>query len=161
MRLAIQKAAPTATEKISYSIPTFYLHENLVHFAGYKNHIGFYPGGSALAEFGPDIKGYVFAKGSIQFPMDQKLPLKLIQKIVKFRVAVVSREYTSTSPFETLAAPAQRALGNAKIKSLNQLSKFTENQIATLHGMGPNALSKLKILMQKQRVKFRKAAKKT
>lgn len=156
MRSTIQKAAPQATEKISYNIPTFYLNENLVHFAAFKNHIGFFPGGSALASFTSDIKGFVHGRGSIQFPFEDKLPLKLVQKIVKFRVNEVKKKYATRTPFVDLAAPAQRALANAKIKSLKQLSRFTEEQVANLHGMGPNALSRLKSEMKKSKIAFKK-----
>lgn len=86
IRALIHKAAPEASEKISYNIPTFFLNRNLVHYAGYKNHIGFYPGGKALSEFPKDIQNFKYAKGSIQFPLDESLPTKLIERIVKFRL---------------------------------------------------------------------------
>lgn len=86
IRTTIRKAAPKAEEKISYGIPTFYLNGNLVHFSGYKNHIGFYPGASGIKKFKEELSVYKNAKGSVQFPLDKKLPLGLITKIVKFRV---------------------------------------------------------------------------
>ncbi len=86
MRNTIRKAAPAAVEKISYQIPTFALHGNLVHFAAFKNHIGFYPGASGIKTFQQELSAYVFAKGSVQFPLDKPLPVGLISKIVKFRV---------------------------------------------------------------------------
>ena len=86
MRQTIQKTAPKATEAISYQIPTFKLQGNLVHFAGFKKHIGFYPGASGIAAFQGELTGYKHAKGSVQFPLDQPLPLALVTKIVKFRV---------------------------------------------------------------------------
>lgn len=86
VRETIQKAAPGAQECINYGIPTFKLNGNLVHFAGYKNHIGFYPGAGGIAAFAKDISGYKSAKGSVQFPIDKKMPLALITRIVKFRV---------------------------------------------------------------------------
>ena len=86
LRQTIQKAAPRATEAISYQIPTFKLHGNLVHFAGFKKHIGFYPGATGIAAFRDEMTGYKSAKGSVQFPLDQPLPLALVAKIVKFRV---------------------------------------------------------------------------
>ena len=87
LRKAIQRAAPAASEKISYGIPTFYLHGNLVHFAAFKNHIGFYPGPSGIKAFEKEISGYQYAKGSVQFPLDAALPLSLVRDIVKFRVS--------------------------------------------------------------------------
>ncbi len=87
IRATIKKAAPEATEKISYQIPSFSYNGNLVSFAAFKNHIGFYPTSSGIAKFQDDFKKYKHAKGSVQFPIDQPIPLKLITKIVKFQVA--------------------------------------------------------------------------
>ncbi len=86
LRAIIHKAAPEAIEKISYGMPTFYLNGNLVHFAAYKKHIGFYPTSSGIAEFTGELKGYKTSKGTVQFPINQPLPMELIKKIVKFRV---------------------------------------------------------------------------
>jgi uncharacterized protein YdhG (YjbR/CyaY superfamily) len=86
MRSTISKAAPAAVEKIGYGIPTFTLYGNLVHFAGYKNHIGFYPGAAGIANFQKELSAYKSAKGSVQFPIDKPLPLALVKKIVLFRV---------------------------------------------------------------------------
>ncbi|MEX6688539.1 DUF1801 domain-containing protein [Danxiaibacter flavus] len=86
VRTTIQKAAPKATEKISYQMPTFYLEGNLVYFAAFKNHIGFYPTPSGTDSFQKELSVYKSGKGSAQFPLDQPMPLSLITKIVKFRV---------------------------------------------------------------------------
>jgi uncharacterized protein YdhG (YjbR/CyaY superfamily) len=86
IRAAIQKAAPNAEECIGYGIPTFKLNGNLVHFAGYKNHLGFYPGADGIAAFERELSAYKRAKGSVQFPIDKKMPLALIGRIVKYRV---------------------------------------------------------------------------
>jgi uncharacterized protein YdhG (YjbR/CyaY superfamily) len=86
LRALIKATAPGATEKISYAIPTFHLNGNLVHFAGYEKHIGFYPGASGIQAFKEDLKPYKSAKGSVQFPLDQPLPTDLIRRIVEFRV---------------------------------------------------------------------------
>jgi len=87
VRKVIQEAAPEATEKISYQMPTFALYGNLVHFAAYKNHIGFYPAPSGIQAFKHELSTYKGAKGSIQFPLEKPLPYELISEIVKFRVA--------------------------------------------------------------------------
>jgi uncharacterized protein YdhG (YjbR/CyaY superfamily) len=87
LRAVIKAAAPDAEEKISYQMPTFALKGNLVHFAAYKNHIGFYPAPRGIQAFEKELSVYKGAKGSVQFPIDKPLPLKLISKIVKFRVA--------------------------------------------------------------------------
>ncbi len=86
IRALVHKIAPEATERISYGIPTFYLNGNLVHFAGYKTHIGFYPGAKGVATFLDDVEGkYKYSKGTIQFSLKEELPIDLIEKIVKFR----------------------------------------------------------------------------
>jgi len=87
LRATIKAAAPDAEEKISYQMPTFFLKGNLVHFAAFKNHIGFYPTPSGIRAFKKELSIYEGAKGSVKFPKDKPLPLKLISKIVKFRVA--------------------------------------------------------------------------
>lgn len=97
LRKTILKLAPGATEAMSYQIPTFKLNGNLVHFAAFKKHIGFYPGATGIAAFQDELAGYKSAKGSVQFPLDQALPLDLVKKIVKFRVA------------QNLAAPKKKA----------------------------------------------------
>lgn len=86
LRATIRTAAPEATETINYQIPTFQLHGNLVHFAAYKNHIGFYPAPSGIAAFREELSAYEGAKGSVKFPLDQTLPFDLIGRIVRYRV---------------------------------------------------------------------------
>lgn len=86
LRDVIKAAAPEAEEKISYQMPTFYLNGNLVHFAAYKNHIGFYPSPSGIEAFQLELSVYKGAKGSVQFPIEKPLPYELIRKIVRFRV---------------------------------------------------------------------------
>ncbi len=86
IRATIKKAAPKAEETINYGIPTFKLNGNLVHFAAYKQHIGFYPAPSGITAFKKELSVYKGAKGSVQFPLNQPMPLALITKIVKFRV---------------------------------------------------------------------------
>ena len=86
MRRTIRKTAPRAEEAISYGIPGFKFNGSLVWFAGYKRHIGFYPGSSAIATFKKELSAYRVAKGSVQFPVDKPLPLALVSRIVKFRM---------------------------------------------------------------------------
>jgi uncharacterized protein YdhG (YjbR/CyaY superfamily) len=87
IREVIKKAAPKAEEAIKYGIPTYVLHGNLVHFGGFKNHLGFYPAPQGIEEFKKELSVYKGSKGAIQFPYDQPLPKSLITKIVKFRIA--------------------------------------------------------------------------
>lgn len=87
IRATIKAAAPDAVEKISYQMPTFALEGNLVHFAAFKNHIGFYPTPSGTEAFKEELARYQAGKGSIQFPLTEPMPLDLITRIVKLRVA--------------------------------------------------------------------------
>ena len=86
VRATIRKAAPRAEEAIKYQIPTFVLNGNLIHFAGYKNHIGLYPGSKAIEEFKDELTGYKLSKGTVQLPLDKPMPLRLISKITRFCV---------------------------------------------------------------------------
>lgn len=86
IRLTIRKAAPKAEEAISYMMPTFKLHGNLVFFAAYKKHIGFYPAPRGNEAFKEELSAYDGGKGTVQFPLDKPIPYALIRKIVKFRV---------------------------------------------------------------------------
>jgi uncharacterized protein YdhG (YjbR/CyaY superfamily) len=86
LRQIISKSAPKAEETISYQIPTFKLSGNLVHFAAYKNHIGFYPTPSAIEAFKKELSPYEVAKGSVKFPLDKQIPFDLVRRIVEYRV---------------------------------------------------------------------------
>lgn len=86
IRATIQKAAPDAKEAIKYGMPTFVLNGNLVHFAAYKNHIGFYPAPTGIDAFIEELAQYRTGKGTIQFPVDKPIPYDLVTKVVKFRV---------------------------------------------------------------------------
>ncbi len=86
VRAAIRDAAPEAAERISYQMPTFALHGNLVHFAAHRNHIGFYPAPSGIEAFKDELSGYETSKGAVQFPLSEPIPLDLISRIVRFRV---------------------------------------------------------------------------
>lgn len=176
VRKLINKYATNATEGMGYGIPTYKLNgTNLVHFAGYKNHIGLYPGASGIEHFKKEISVYKNSKGAIQFPLNEPLPEKLIVKIITYRVtqnilmkAVKSNvktcknghSFTKTTDCPTcpvcekerkpktgfmqvLSAPAIRALEQANIKTLKQLSKKTEKELLSLHGFGPSSIKKL------------------
>lgn len=86
IRITIKKAAPDAEEAIKYQMPTFTLKGNLVHFAAFKKHIGFYPVPTGIEAFKQELSVYKGGKGSIQFPLDKPIPYDLISKVVKFRV---------------------------------------------------------------------------
>jgi uncharacterized protein YdhG (YjbR/CyaY superfamily) len=87
LRATIRAAAPDAQETISYQVPTFTLKGTLVQFAAHTHHIGFYPTPSGIGAFQDELSAYKRAKGSVQFPLDQPLPLDVIRRIVQFRVA--------------------------------------------------------------------------
>lgn len=85
LRTVIKEEVPEATETISWRMPTFVYHGNLVHFAGFKHHIGFYPTPSGIEEFQEELSLYKGGKGSIQFPYDKPMPYDLIRRMVRFR----------------------------------------------------------------------------
>jgi uncharacterized protein YdhG (YjbR/CyaY superfamily) len=86
IRKTIQKAAPDAEEAMKYGIPTFVLNGNLVHFGGYKEHIGFYPDPRGIEELKKEVAPYQAGKGTLQFPLDKPIPYELITRVVKVRV---------------------------------------------------------------------------
>ena len=86
IRKVVREVTPNATEKISYQIPTFYLNGNLVHFAAFRDHISFFPTSSGVTAFQKELEKYKTVWGTIQFPLDEPLPLDLIKKITAFRV---------------------------------------------------------------------------
>ncbi|WP_370575321.1 iron chaperone [Methanomethylovorans sp.] len=105
LRKIIRESAPEAEEAISYGMPTFKLNGNLVHFAAYKNHIGFYPTPSGIIAFKGELSSYKQAKGSVQFPIDEPIPFDIVKQIVEFRVkenkAKTGNKKTSTKPKST------------------------------------------------------------
>lgn len=171
MRSIIKKAAPQAAETISYGIPTFTLNGNLVHYAGYKNHIGFYPAPSAIEAFKNELSVYAGAKGSVQFPLDKPLPVELIREIVAFRIAEnmqkaskktsgqVSKKQAASLQnnfLSMLSVPAKRALENNGINSVKKLSQLSEKTVLSFHGIGPSSIPKLKEVLQAEGLSFKK-----
>lgn len=92
LKALVLEIAPKAEETVSYGIPTFKLGKNLVHFAAFKSHIGFYPTPSGIIKFKNELAKYITSKGAIQFPLDQPLPINLIKRIVTFRVKEIKGE---------------------------------------------------------------------
>lgn len=97
VRATIRQAAPEAQEAMKYGIPTFVLHENLVHFGAFQNHLGFYPTPDGIQAFAKELASYPGAKGSVQFPFERPMPLDLIRRIVKFRVRQVTDKWKAKS----------------------------------------------------------------
>lgn len=89
IRRRIRALVPEARETIKYRIPTFVLNENLVHFAAFRNHIGFYPTASGISAFKDQLEAYPNAKGSVQFPLSRPIPYSLIERIVRYRAKEV------------------------------------------------------------------------
>jgi uncharacterized protein YdhG (YjbR/CyaY superfamily) len=110
MRAIIRNHAPMAEEKISYQMPTFYLEGNLVHFAAFKAHIGFYPTASGIAAFEDRLSSYNHSKGAVQFPLERPLPVKLIGQIVRYRV----RQNTMGNVTRALRLGARKSKGRRK-----------------------------------------------
>ena len=101
IRQIIQEEAPQAEERIRYGMPTFYDHENLIHFAAAKNHIGLYPTPDGVEAFAARLTPYRTSKGAIQFPFNQPIPYDLIREIAAYRVRVVREKFRSAStPFD-------------------------------------------------------------
>lgn len=92
IRETIREAAPSAKEKMSWQMPTFWQGENIIHFAAFKKHIGIYPGGEATEFFAERLKDYKFSKGAIQLPLNKEIPYGLIKEITEWRVAAVEKK---------------------------------------------------------------------
>jgi uncharacterized protein YdhG (YjbR/CyaY superfamily) len=159
MRSTITKAAPDATEKISYGMPAYDFMGALVYFAAFRKHIGFYATPTGNAAFVKELAGYKTGNGSIQFPIDAPLPLKLIVRITKFRIAEnierTTRKSAAKKPFSVVGQPAQRALSAAGIKTVKDLSQYPEEEILALHGIGKTAVRTLSVLLGDAGLHFR------
>ena len=97
IRAVVRGEAPDASEKICYGIPTFHLHENLVHYAAFRGHVSFFPTSSGVTHFEKELKDYVCSKGTIRFPLGSKIPYSLLSKIVRFRVKEATKRKEQNS----------------------------------------------------------------
>lgn len=97
IRETIRAAAPNATEKISWRMPTFWQGENLIHFAAFKRHISIFPGDLSLAPFKERLAGYLSKKGTVQFPYDKPIDYELITDITRWRVSCVSENKSNNA----------------------------------------------------------------
>jgi uncharacterized protein YdhG (YjbR/CyaY superfamily) len=158
LRACIRKAAPNAEECWGYQMPAYKQNGMLVYFAAYQNHIGFYPTSSGIIHFQQEIADYKHSKGAVQFPLDKRLPLALVTKMVKHRVQVnESNKAQKQMPYfiSGLSAPAKRALEAAGIKTLKQLAKYTKQSLLQLHGIGPSAIPKLEHALKEKSLQFK------
>jgi len=154
VRSTVSKAAPKAEETISYGMPAFrYKGKIIVYFAAYKNHVGLYATPAAHTAFEKELSVYKQGKGSVQFPIDQPMPLDLIKRIVKFKVT--QQDEPVDNFLAGLSAPAQRALQNNGIKTVKDLSKFTESEVLQLHGIGKTAIPLLQKALKEKGLSFK------
>lgn len=142
IRKTIIKIVPGVEEYIGYQMPAYKWHGPLVYFAAWKNHIGLYPAGK-VEPFSKDLKDFKFAKGSIQFPHDQPLPMDLIKRIISYRV-LDNEKKAGVAFLELLPSPAKRALEGSGINNLKKLAKYSEQQLLELHGFGKSSLPVIK-----------------
>lgn len=136
IRMTIHKAALDATEKMSYQMPTFYYFKNLVHFAAYPKHIGFYPTPSGIAMFHDELSSYQTSKGGVRFLLDEPIPYDLIEKIVRFRVLENSqisqiKQMKKKNPFNILSKENDFQVDAVVIDGL-----IEEDTIATAQSLG-------------------------
>ena len=161
IRETIKKAAPEAEEVISYGMPGYKLHGALVYFAGNKHHIGFYPVPFGIKAFEKELGPYKSAKATAQFPYNKPIPFDLVTKIVQFRMKEnLEKAATKKKPqngfLSALSAPARRALEANGVTRLQQLTKFSEQEILNFHGIGPSSIPKLRKALQGAGLDFRK-----
>lgn len=167
MRSRILAVIPDATEAMKYGMPTFFVDGTAVcGLLSNKKHIGFYPySGSLLGRFPEIIEKYVTTKGALHVPLNAPLPKSMVKNLIRAKLSdceIVNRSAAPATASDAewkalgLAAPARRALINAKILKLSQLAKHREADVAALHGMGPNALKTIKAAMKTSKITFKK-----
>jgi uncharacterized protein YdhG (YjbR/CyaY superfamily) len=172
IRSTIKKLVPEAEEKISYNMPMFYFGGMFAGFAAFKDHCSYFPcSGSVLKNFSQELSSYKTSKGTIQFTLDHPLPASLLKKIITLRLLEIEHrdkvkgsgngasKRPNTLNFDipkNISKPAERALANAKIKDLKQLSKWSEKDVAGLHGIGPKAVEILRAALKTKKLSFLK-----
>ena len=167
MRKRILEVIPTAEEVISYGMPAFKVNGSVVAgLLANKNHVGYYPfSGSVLPVFARELRSYRTTKSALHIPLDKPIPKKLITTLIKARISQcpVKQGKTDLKHYEKLdgawreiglAAPARRALVNAKILRLVDLKKISQEHFMELHGMGPQAAAIVKREMKKHGISF-------
>ena len=163
LRLTILSVVPNAKECLSYGMPAFSIDGKVVAgFDGFKNHCSYFPHSGSVLKQIQDIPDWcTVTKGTLKFPIGKKLPKSLVRKLIEVRIKELTGK--STQPTDQvwkllgLAAPARRALLNAKLTKVSQLQKHRREAIAALHGMGPNAMKILDAAMKSAGVKFKKS----
>ena len=139
MRAMVLEQCPSAVEGINYGLIGYKLHGHpLVYFGGFKNHVGLYATPNGHEAFVEEFAHYKQGKGSVQFPLAQPLPVKLIERVIAYRVQTVSEELPK------IGAPATRALATIGVTTMSQLAENTERELLSLHGFGPKAIRLLR-----------------
>lgn len=169
MRKRILQIIPKAEEVVSYGMPAFKVDGNIVAgLLANKNHVGYYPfSGSVLHLFKKELANFKQTKSAIHVPIDKPLSKSLLSKLIKARISQcpVKQGKVNLAKYEKLesywkaigiAAPARRALVDAKLLTITDLKKTTEKKLKGLHGMGPNALKILKAEMKRRKISFAK-----
>ena len=169
MRKRILQIVPKAEEVVSYGMPAFKVDGNIVAgLLANKNHVGYYPfSGSVLHLFKKELANFKQTKSAIHVPIDKPLSKSLLSKLIKARISQcpVKQGKVNLAKYEKLesywkaigiAAPARRALVDAKLLTITDLKKITETKLIELHGMGPNALRILKAEMKRRKISFAK-----
>lgn len=169
MRKRILQIVPKAEEVVSYGMPAFKVDGNIVAgLLANKNHVGYYPfSGSVLHLFKKELANFKQTKSAIHVPTDKPLSKSLLSKLIKARISQcpVKQGKVNLAKYEKLdgywkaigiAAPARRALVDAKLLTITDLKKITEKKLKGLHGMGPNALKILKAEMKRRKISFAK-----
>ncbi|HAP36734.1 MAG TPA: hypothetical protein DCQ28_12660 [Bacteroidetes bacterium] len=170
IRSTIKKLVPDAVEKISYNMPMFYLGGMFAGFAAFKNHCSYFPcSGGVLKNFSKELSSYKTSKGTIHFTFDHPIPATLLKKIIALRLSEIELRnkkkgtgYSASKKSKILnfdipkniGKPAERALANAKISNLKQLSKWSEKEVAELHGIGPKAVGILRGALETNKLSF-------
>lgn len=169
MRKRILQIVPKAEEVVSYGMPAFKVDGNIVAgLLANKNHVGYYPfSGSVLHLFKKELANFKQTKSAIHVPIDKPLSKTLLAKLIKARISQcpVKQGKVDLNKYEKLdgywktlglAAPARRALVDAKLLTISDLKKISEKRLTGLHGMGPSALKLLKTEMKRKKISFAK-----
>lgn len=153
MRRRILRIIPEASEVISYGMPAFQVDGEIVAgMLAAKNHVGYYPfSGSTLSGLRGELARYSTTKSAVHVPIDSPLPLALLRSLIAARRSEIN-------PWDSigLAAPARRALANAGVRQLQDLTSWKVDELAGLHGMGPNALRALQAAMKREGFRFKR-----
>ena len=160
LRKTILSIAPSSTECISYGMPAFKEHGKVIAgFDGFKNHCSYFPhSGSVLEQIDRFPDWCEVQKGTLRFPIGKQLPKSLVKKLIEVRrgqIAVKTVDIDDEWKSIGLAAPARRALVNEGLTKVAQLQKRTRQSVASLHGMGPNALKQIEAALKKKGLKFK------